>query len=167
MTDDFPPPYRETPAAFDAGEAEGSPEELLAAYAEGADSGTAGAWRIEGTMLVGRGIPLAIRLPGAVLTRHDLPEDLGELTGALADALAGAGLHRVEERTVLGHVVGIEVAGVRGSEWDLWAVDAETGHEALKAQALGELADQIDPEEPARRAREEQTLQEIERDLWS
>lgn len=166
MPEDVPP--SDTPAAAGTPQdrPETSPQELLTAFVSGEPAGSRGAWRIEGPLLMGREIPLAIRVADAVLVRAELPEDFTDLLGVLEQALGDAGLNRIEERTVLGHVIGIEVAGLRGSEWDLWATDAETGHEALKQRALGEIAEHIDPDEPARRAREEESLQRMERDLW-
>lgn len=167
MTSDVPPPYGSSDSPDPPPGTDGSPLALLGAYLDGTRAGAVDPWRIEGRVLVGRGLPLAIRLSEAVLILHEVPEDLADLTEPLERALTEAGLHRVEERTVLGHVVGIEVAGVRGVEWDLWAAEAERGHEDLKAEALGDVAERIDSDEPARRAREEETLQQIERDLWS
>lgn len=169
MADDLPPlgdsgdvQMPETPKGSLA-----SLRELLDAFLKGEprSASTAG-WRLEGPLLVGREAPLAIRVAEAVLVRAELADELGDMIGALEQALRGAGLSRIEERTVLGHVIGIEVAGIRGSEWDLWATDAEAGHDALKRRALGEVAEHIDADEPARRAREEELLDRIERDLW-
>lgn len=167
MSDDDVPPIDRPP---DAGAPQGgsapSSQELLAAFVNGEPAGATGVWRVEGPLLTGRQTPLAIRVADAVLVRTELPGGFTDLLAALERALDHAGLCRIEERTVLGHVIGIEVAGVRGSEWDLWATDAETGHGALKQHALGEIAEHIDPDEPARRAREEAWLQRIERNLW-
>lgn len=143
-----------------------SPQELLTAFVNGGPAGSTEVWHVEGALLTGRHTPLAIRVGAAVLVRTELPGGFTDLLAALEQALGDAGLRRIEARTVLGHVIGIEVAGVRGSEWDLWATDAETGHEVLKQRALGEIAEHIDPDEPARRAREEESLQRIERNLW-
>lgn len=166
MSDDVPPPDDPTTAGAPHGPPTASPQELLSAFVNGEPAGSAGVWRVEGPLLTGREMPLAIRVAEAVLVRTELPGGFTDLLAALEQALDHAGLCRIEERTVLGHVIGIEVAGVRGSEWDLWATDATTGHEALKQRALGEIAEHIDPDEPARRAREEESLQRLERDLW-
>lgn len=162
MIDAMPPPY----GASDPDEPPLTPAGLLSAFVQGAQRGTAGSWRVEGPLLVGRDTPLAIRLEDAALVRQDLPPGAEDLRQACAEALAQANMRCVEQRTVLGHVVGIEVAGLRDAEWDLWAPDPETGHAALRARALGDVADRVDPEEPARREREAASLAEIERDLW-
>lgn len=167
MPEDVPPPDDPTTAGTRPDNPGTSPQQLLTAFVGGEPAGSAGDWRIEGPLLTGRETPLAIRVAAdAVLVRAELPEDFTNLLAVLEQALGDAGLSRIEERTVLGHVIGIEVAGLRGSEWDLWATDAQTGHDALKQRALGEIADYIDPDEPARRARQEEDLQRIERDLW-
>lgn len=166
MPEDVPPPDSPATAGTPQDHPGTSPQELLIAFVNGEPAGSAGVWHVEGPLLTGRGTPLAIRVAAAVLVRTELPGGFTDLLAALEQALGDAGLSRIEERTVLGHVIGIEVAGIRGSEWDLWATDAETGHEALKQRALGEIIEYIDPNEPARRAREEESLQRIERDLW-
>lgn len=164
MSDALPPPY----GVPGSGEPVATPGELLAGFAQGTrGDATAGSWRIEGELLTGRDTPIAIRLHGAALLRHDLSGDMGELHRACAAALAQAGMRCIEACTVLGHVVGIETAGLRDADWDLWAPDADTGHTALQTRALGEMAERIDPHEPTRRNREAETLAEIERDLWS
>lgn len=141
-------------------------DELLAEFLEGASQGVAEDMRIEGDLLVGHDTGLAIRLPTGLLVRSDSPEEAADLCHELEQRLADAGMARVDEQTVLGMVVGIEVAGLRGSEWDLWAADADSGREALAHRALGEMADRIDPDEPARREQTEASLREIERGLW-
>ncbi len=166
MPEDDPPPDNPATAETPQDHPGTSPQELLAAFVNGESAGSTGVWRTEGPLLTGRETPLAIRVAEAVLVRTELPGGFTDLLAVLEQALGDAGLTRIEERTVLGHVIGIEVAGVRGSEWDLWATDAATGHEALKQRTLGEIAEHIDPDEPARRAREEESLQRIERDLW-
>lgn len=117
-------------------------------------------------MLTARDIPLAIRLPEAVLVRAELPAELGDLLAAVAEMLADGGLRCVERHPVLGHQVGIETAGVRGVEWDLRAVDPGTGREALMRHALGDMAGRIDTAEVVRRERDAERFREIERDLW-
>lgn len=142
------------------------PRELLDAFVQGDPAGSAAGWRIEGPVLMGGEMPLAIRVAEATLVRVELADEFASLVAELERALGDAGSSRIEERTVLGHVIAIETAGIRGSEWDLWAPDAQTGHEALKREALGDVADRVDPDEPARRARQQEFLEEIERDLW-
>lgn len=166
MPEDVPPSDNPATAGTPQGHSGPASQELLTAFVNGEPADSAGVWRIEGPLLTGRETPLAIRVAEAVLVRTELPGGFTDLLAVLEQALGDAGLSRIEERTVLGHVIGIEVAGVRGSEWDLWATDAETGHEALKQRALGEIVEHINPDEPARRAREEESLQRIERDLW-
>lgn len=168
MPDESPSPYGVPNAAESSPDPSTIPApELLAAFVRGEQGRAATGWRIEGPVLVGGATSLAIRLSSdAVLVRAELPDELAEQTAQVAEALTEAGLHHIEERTVLGHVIGIEVAGIRGSEWDLWATEAAVGHTALKERALGDIAERIDPEEPARRAREEDSLRQLERDLW-
>lgn len=166
MSDDVPPLDRSAATPGPPGEPASPPARLLAGFVRGEGTGAAAEWRLEGTLLVGRDTPLAIRLAGAVLLRRELPDDVDDLRAALEEVLAQAGMRCVEERAVLGHVIGIEVAALRDCDWDLWADDPDRGHAALRARALGEVAERIDPDEPARREREAQALDHLERRLW-
>lgn len=166
--DDVPRLDRSAPTPGPPGEPASPPGRLLADFVRGEGAaGAAGEWRVEGALLEGRETPLAIRLDGAVLLRCELPDDVGDLRAALEEVLAQASMRCVEERAVLGHVIGIEVAALRHGEWDLWADEPERGHAALRARALGDMAERIDPDEPARREREAQVLDQLERRLWS
>lgn len=163
MTDPLPPPY-------------GSPSgpelprgQLLAHYLEGGESGWCEGLRVEQTLLVGAGYaPLAIRLQeGVVLVREDLPEEdtVASLREALLAALREAGIDLVDEDATLAGVVGIEVAGVRGGIWSLWARDATEGQSALQRRALGEVADLVDADQPRRQQEIDATLADMERRL--
>lgn len=163
MTDPLPPPY-------------GGPsgpelprEQLLGHYLGGGASGWSEHLRIEEALLVGAGyVPLAIRLgEGAVLVREDLPDDeaVASLRDALLAALGDAGIGLVDEDATLGGVVGIEVAGVRGGIWSLWARDPEEGQSVLERRALGEVADFVDTDQLRRQQEIDATLADMERDL--
>lgn len=164
MIEGLPPPYGQP-----EGPVQGR-DELVEGFLEGQSRGSADIFSVEGELLSGRDAALAIRVPAAgtrvSLVRNDCPDEAAEAREALTGLLHGAGLQCVEELAVLGHVVGIEVAGLRGSEWDLWADDADAGRAALATRALGEIADHIDFDEPARRAATDEQLHQIERGLW-
>lgn len=161
MTDPLPPPYG-SPSGPELPQ-----EELLAHYLSGGASGWSEHLRIEEVLLVGAGyVPLAIRLQeGAVLVREDLPDDeaVASLRDALLAALGEAGINLVDEDATLGGVVGIEVAGIRGGIWSLWARDAEEGQSALERRALGEVADFVDPDQLRRQQEIDATLADMER----
>lgn len=163
MTDPLPPPY-------------GSPsgpqlprDQLLARYLEGGESGWCEGLRIEGSLLVGAGYaPLAIRLEqGILLVREDLPDEeaVRALRDSLITSLRHAGSDLVDEDATLGGVVGIEVAGIRGGIWSLWAHDSSEGQSALQRRALGDVAEILDVDQAQRQQEIDATLAEIERRL--
>lgn len=164
MIEGLPPPYGQPD-----GPVRGR-DELVEGFLDGQSRGSADIFSVEGELLSGRDVALAIRVPAAgtrvALVRNDCPGEAAEAREVLTGLLHTAGMRCVEELAVLGHVVGIEVAGLRGSEWDLWADDADAGRAALATRALGEIADHIDFEEPARRAATDEQLHQIERGLW-
>lgn len=161
MIDDaLPPPYGVPP------EPQLSQEQLLRHYLDGGQTGSSEAFRIEATLLVAAGsAPLAIRLDGGVLVREDLAaeEPILSLRTALLEALGEAGHALVDEDATLGAVVGIEVAGIRGGMWSLWARNAEEGQSALERRALGDLAERVDADEVRRREQIDETLADLER----
>lgn len=163
MADPLPPPYG-TPSGPELPEAQ-----LLARYLDGGESGWSDGLRIEGTLLVGAGYaPLAIRLEeGVILVREDLPQEepVHSLRESLLGALRHAGINLVDEDATLGGVVGIEVAGIRGGVWSLWAHDASEGQSVLERRALGDVADLVDTNQAQRRQEVDATLAEMERRL--
>lgn len=163
MTDPLPPPYG-TPSGPELPR-----DQLLARYLDGGESGWCEGLRIEGTLLVGAGYaPLAIRLePGAILVREDLPDEdaVRSLRDALVAALRHAGVDLVDEDATLGGVVGIEVAGIRGGIWSLWAHDPSGGQSALERRALGDVAELLDVDQAQRQQEVDATLAEMERRL--
>lgn len=142
--------------------------ELVTAWLEGADAGSCPALFVESDCIHAAqwGDVVAIRLAGAVLLRDDLPGDALEARGQVTEVLATHGLGAVEHDPALGQVVGIEVGGLRGAVWELWAHDREQGREVLQQRALGaELAEQLDLAPLEERRRIDEAIGEIERRL--
>lgn len=161
MTDPLPPPYG-APSGPQLPQ-----DELLARYLDGGGSGWCEDLRVEGSLLVGAGYaPLAVRLePGVVLVREDLPDEeaVRSLRDSLVAALRHAGIDLVDEDATLGGVVGIEVAGIRGGVWSLWAHDSSEGQSVLQRRALGDIAELIDVDQAQRQQQIDAELAEMER----
>lgn len=140
--------------------------QLLARWLDGATDGHCGQAHVEGCLLVVGDHPLAIRLDGAVLVRDETPGDVDAMRAVLRRFLEGAGMELVEADTPLGAMVGIEVSGLRGDAWTLWALDAAEGHAALARRAVGDmpgLMGSAPSDIVQRRAEIDATLAEIER----
>jgi hypothetical protein len=153
-----------------------STPELLAAYLDGARRGVSPEARVRGELLEAHDHALAVRLDDAVVVRlhlpgvQHLPPDVLAIRDALHEVLTTAGMALVEEDSPLAGIVGIEVAGLRGEAWSLWAQDPERGRIALARRAHGDVPDvpgMLDAERSRRQeeADIEATLAEIERDL--
>jgi hypothetical protein len=119
-------------------------DELLRSFVEGVTEGHAPDLHLEGPVLVAKWLnPLAIRLDlDAILVRDDPPFDVESFRSRLLAALTEAGMFLVEipGDAPLVETVGIEVAGVRGAAWSLWARDPVHGRDALRRRALADLA---------------------------
>lgn len=153
-----------------------STPDLLARYLDGAGDGVSPDACVRGELLVAHDHGLAVRLDGAVLVRlhapgvQHLPPEVLAIRDALQEALTAGGMALVEEDSALGGILGIEVAGLRGEAWSLWASDPERGRTALATRALGDVPDVSGLLDADRSRRQEEadmeaTLTEIERDL--
>lgn len=137
--------------------------ELFARWLDGSPGGVCDEAHLERSMLVAGDHPLAIRLEGAALVRDLVPEGVTELRGALERFLEGEGMRLTEQDSPLGALVGIEVSGLRGDAWNLWAADPEEGHAALARRAVGDMPGLLDDDAAQRRAEVDAALAEIER----
>ncbi len=84
---------------------------------------------------------VALRLvPRALLVRVDGTEETTTIMPVVEQALIDAGLERLDERTLLGVPVALQLVGLRLSEWDLWGDDIDVAFAALRAVAAGECS---------------------------
>lgn len=139
--------------------------ELLARWVDGSTAGVSPDAHLEGALLLAGDHPLAIRMEGAVLVRDQVPGDVAALRGTLERFLESEGLQLVEEDAPLGALVGIEVSGLRGDAWSLWARDPDEGRAALVQRAAADMPGLLDGDEARRRAEVDSTLAEIERHM--
>ncbi|HVM13988.1 MAG TPA: hypothetical protein VM287_06635 [Egibacteraceae bacterium] len=153
-----------------------STPELVAHYLDGATTGASPDAEVSGELLTADEHAVAVRLDGAVLVRlhlpgvQHLPPEVLAVRQHLEEALSAFGMVLTDEDSVLGGIVGIEVAGLRGEAWSLWAHDPEQGQAALARRALGEVADVSGLLDADRARRQEEaevqaTLAELEREL--
>lgn len=117
-----------------------SDEAVLAGFLAGRSAGTSKAFGIENSVLnVDGDVAAAIRLNAdTVLARRDLPDDVMWTARPLADALTASGYTLLDEESILGLPVALQVVGIRYSSWDLWGRDLDEAFAALRAAAVGE-----------------------------
>lgn len=139
--------------------------DLFARWVGGATAGVSPDAHLEGCLLLAGDHPLAIHVEGAALVRDHVPGDVHALRERLERFLESEGLHLVEQDAPLGALVGIEVSGLRGDAWNLWARDPEEGHAALVRRAAADMPGLLDDDEARRRAEVDASLAEIERHL--
>lgn len=90
-------------------------------------------------LLVDRAEVVALRLArGVLLVRVDGTPQAATIMPAVERTLRAAGLIRLDERTLLGVPVALQLVGLRLSEWDLWGDDLDAAFAALRAAAAGE-----------------------------
>jgi len=113
---------------------------VVDAFARGEATGHSSRLHAEAdVLLVDRADAVALRLvPRALLVRVDGTEAAVTIVPVVEQALTDAGLERLDERTLLGVPVALQLVGVRLSEWDLWGDDIDVAFAALRAIAAGE-----------------------------
>lgn len=90
-------------------------------------------------LLVDRTDAVALRLaPRALLVRVDGTAEAATIVRGVEEALTAAGLARLDESTLLGVPVALQLVGLRLSEWDLWGDDLDLAFAELRAVAAGE-----------------------------
>ncbi len=114
--------------------------DVLAAYARGTGDGHSLRFHVEGPALVVDGdVAAALRLaPDVVLVRVDLPDELTDVRPQVEQALAAEDLTCLDEESLLGLPVALQVLGLRLSAWDLWGVDIDAAFATLRRWAVGD-----------------------------
>ncbi len=122
-----------------------SDEAVIAAFAQAQESGHSPLFYAEGPVLMIDGdIPAAIRVaPATVLVSLDLPDAVAGHRAIVEAGLAGAGLELLDEETLWGLPIAIQLAGLRLGRFDLWGVELEESFAAVRVAAIGD--DSIPP----------------------
>lgn len=94
----------------------------------------------EGPLLIADGDQtVAIRVAdGVVLVRIDVPDDIVKHRCVVETLLGEAGLALLDEETLWGVPVALQLAGLRLSTWDLWGTDIDLAFSAVRAVAVGD-----------------------------
>lgn len=112
----------------------------MAGFALAEPAGHSRRFYAEGPVLMAAGDqPVAIRVaPGTVLVRIDVPDDVARYRPRVQRGLAAAGLELLDEETLWGVPVALQLAGLRLSTWDLWGTDLDQAFAAVRTVAAGE-----------------------------
>lgn len=115
--------------------------DVLMAYAHDDVAGYSARLHVEGAVLyIDALFVAALRLtPGTVLVRRDVPDDVRAMVPRIEAALEVAGMAPLDENTLLGVPVALQMVGIRLSDWDLWGADIDVAFAALRAIATGDL----------------------------
>lgn len=117
-----------------------SDAEVVACFARAEPSGHSRRFYLEGPLLVGDGdhtVAICVA-PEVILVRTDLPDELRAHRDTAETLLASSGLALLDEETLWGVPVALQLAGLRLSSWDLWGNDLERAFEAVRAVAVGQ-----------------------------
>lgn len=133
MTDWPLPPYFEPRGPL------GSDEEVVDAFLAADIAPHSARLHVEGAVLmVDRDMPFVLRLGrNSVLIRVDLGDDIAGIRGEVAAMLDARGVHLLDEETLLGIAVGVQLVGLRASTWDLWGADIDEAFAELRGAAKG------------------------------
>lgn len=95
---------------------------------------------IEGPMLLADGDQtVALRVADdVVLVRIDLPDHVAADRRLVESLLRDEGLDRLDEETLWGVPIALQLAGLRLSTWDLWGTDLDRAFDAVRAVAVGQ-----------------------------
>jgi len=112
---------------------------VVRSFARAEPTGHSPRLHAEGNVLLAdRADAVALRLePRALLVRVDGTEETATVVPVVEQALGAAGLVRLDERTLLGVPVALQLVGLRLSEWDLWGDDIDAAFAALRTVATG------------------------------
>ena len=94
---------------------------------------------VEGPVLLAdRDVPAALRIGArSVLVRLDVPDDLLPTRQAVEAVLAAEGLTLLDHDNQLALAVGLQMVGLRLSDWDLWGADIDDAFADLRTAAVG------------------------------
>jgi hypothetical protein len=96
-------------------------------------------FHVEGPVLMAnRDVPVALRIgPRSMLIHAELPPELLEAKELVEEVFTGEGMSLLDEQTLYGVAVGVQMVGIRYSGWDLWGADIDQAFADLRVAASG------------------------------
>jgi hypothetical protein len=131
---DWPlPPYVEPRGPL------GEDEDVVRAFARSELAPYSERFHTEGpVLLVGRDLPIVLRIGArSFLIQHDLSGDLAAAQDLVEEVFSAEGLSMLDEETLYGAAVGVQMVGLRYPTWDLWGADLDQGFADLRVAAAG------------------------------
>ncbi len=94
---------------------------------------------VEGpVLLAGRDMPIVLRIgPRSFLIHHELSGDLAKARDLVEEVFTSEGLSLLDEETLYGAAVGVQMVGLRYPTWDLWGADIDQAFADLRVAAAG------------------------------
>jgi hypothetical protein len=117
----------------------GDDEDVVRAFARDELAPYSGRFHVEGpVLLAGRDYATALRLgPRSFLVNHEMPDNLASAKDIVEKVFAAEGMTMLDEETLYGPAVGVQLVGLRYTTWDLWGADIDQAFADLRVQAAG------------------------------
>ena len=96
-------------------------------------------FHVEGpVLLAGRDMPVALRIGArSFLIHHELAGDFATAKDVVEEVFGAEGLTLLDEETLYGPAVGVQMVGLRYPTWDLWGADLDQAFADLRVAAAG------------------------------
>ena len=96
-------------------------------------------FHVEGpVLLAGRDMPIALRIGArSFLIHHELSGEMAEAKDLVERVFTAEGVTLLDEETLYGPAVGVQMVGLRYPTWDLWGADIDQAFADLRVAAAG------------------------------
>ena len=96
-------------------------------------------FHVEGPVLMaGRDLATSLKTgPRSFLINHDMYGDMAKAKEICEAVFTAEGLSLLDEDTLYGPAVGVQMVGLRYSTWDLWGADIDEAFADLRVAAAG------------------------------
>lgn len=117
----------------------GDDEDVVRAFSRDELAPYSAQFHVEGpVLLAGRDYATVLRIgPRAFLVNHEMPGDLVAAKETVERVFAEEGLSMLDEETLYGPAVGVQLVGLRYTTWDLWGADIDQAFADLRVAAAG------------------------------
>lgn len=98
-----------------------------------------GRFHVEGpVLLASRDVATALRIgPRSFLVNREMPGDLARAKEIVEEVFTSEQMSLLDEETLFGPAVGVQMVGLRYTSWDLWGADIDQAFADLRVAAAG------------------------------